>query len=165
MSRTNRRHLNRDLPAFSRWLKAWLSNKASAEGTSIRRLVEERGANRSNLNRWQALTNDMDGPTRESVDREFDLLRIPEGDRVEPYSYLGWAVPTGGERMTSLDAKIKRAEALLRTDLSENQRAEYQRMLDDYKATYELLLDRFFDRVQADLAERNPENSRDPDRE
>lgn len=163
MSKT-RRVPNRDLPAFGVWLRNWLDAEARREGVSIRKLTEMRGSNRANLNRWQNLTNDMAGPTRETVDREFDQLNISDEERVEPYGYLGWKVVSEGERLTSLEAKMARAEALLRLDLSPTQRAEYERMLEDFEVAHEAMLDRFFKRVESDMASRREAPSDEAER-
>lgn len=152
MSKTRRGPQNRNLPAFSAWLKRWLDAEARREGVSLRKLMESRGSNRANLNRWQNLTEDMSGPTRETVDREFDSLGISEEDRAEPYGYLGWTAATVGERMTSLEAKMKRAEAFLRLDITPAQREEYERGLADARAVYEMLLDRVIAQAEANLA-------------
>jgi len=160
MSKTGPGSARRDLPAFSRWLKANLAAKARAEGVSVRKFLEARKVNRANIIRWQVLASDDAGPQRETVDREFDRIGFTEAERVEPYGYLGWNVTPDLEEMSSLDAKIKRAEALLRLSLTEAQRAEYERMLADYKAAFEFQLDRFIDRAEGDMKQAQEERER-----
>lgn len=152
MSKTRRREGRRNLPAFSEWLKRKLDDLARAERTSLRRLIEDSGANRASLYRWQKLTNEMDGPQREQLDRAFDLLGIPDDERIEPYGYLGFTVATAGERVSALEAKMERAEAILRLDLTQAQRTEYERALEDISAAHEAALDRFFKRTEEDFA-------------
>ncbi|MEU6858865.1 hypothetical protein AB0B28_08335 [Glycomyces sp. NPDC046736] len=151
MPRTDNPGPGRDLPAFGRWLRRTVDALARAEGVSHRKFMEDRDVNRANVSRWYKLTNEMAGPTRETVEREFDRLGISDEDRAEPYGHLGWAVSSSGERLSSLEAKRRRAEALLRLNLSPAQRAEYKRMLGDYEAAHEALLDRFFERAEADM--------------
>jgi hypothetical protein len=153
MSKTRAGGPNRDLPAFSRWLKAKLDALARSEGVSLRRLMEDKGSNRANLYRWQKLTEGMDGPQREQVDREFDKLDIPAEERAEPYGYLGWAVasdePTS---ISALEGKIRRARLILKSkSLTDEERAKFKSMLRGYERAYEGMLDELIEEFERDI--------------
>lgn len=153
MSRTRRGGPSRDLPAFSRWLKAKLNALASAEGVSLRGLMEDKGSNRANLYRWQKLTDEMDGPQREQVDREFDKLGIPDEEREEPYGYLGWAVASDeGVTMSALEGKIRRSQMILKSkSLSDEERAKFKSLLRGYERAYEGMLDELIEEFERDI--------------
>lgn len=153
MSKTRKGHPGRDLPAFSRWLKVKLDALAGAEGTSLRKLMEDKKSNRANLYRWQKLTEEMDGPQREQVDREFDKLGISNEERVEPYGYLGWTVVSSeGESMSVLEGKIRRAKLILKSkSLDEAQRAKFESMLRGYERAYEGMLDELIEEFERDI--------------
>lgn len=155
MSKTRRRKYGRNLPEFSKWLKQKLDDLARAEGKSLRRLIEDSGANRANLYRWQKLTNEMDGPLRDLVDRDFDKLGIPEEDRVEPYGYLGWNVRADEEEtITSLEGKLRRVDAILRMKtLTPAQRAKYEAVKESAETSAEALMDRIIDDFERDEAQ------------
>jgi len=144
---------SRDLPAFSRWLKTKLDALARAEGVSLRKLMEDNGSNRANLYRWQKLTEEMDGPQREQVDREFDKLGIPAEEREEPYGYLGWAVALDeGVTMSALEGKIRRAQLILKSkSLSEEERAKFKSLLRGYQRAYEGMLDELIEEFERDI--------------
>jgi len=158
MSKTPRRAARRNLPAFSEWLKRKLDDLAREEKKSLRRLIEDSGANRASLYRWQKLTNDMDGPQREQLDRAFDLLGIPEEDRVVPYGYLGFTVASASERLSQYEAAMERANAILNLNLTPAQRTEYQRALDDITAAHQAAMERFFKRAEEDMAKAREED-------
>jgi len=153
MSRTQGGGPSRDLPAFSRWLKAKLNAMATEERVSLRKLLDDRGSNRANLYRWQALTDEVQGPQREQVDREFDKLGISNEDRAEPYSYLGWIVaPSEGESMSALEGKIRRAKLILKSkSLDDAQRAKFESMLRGYERAYEGMLDELIEEFERDI--------------
>lgn len=156
MSKTRRRKHGRNLPEFSKWLKQKLDDLARAEGKSLRRLIEDSGANRANLYRWQKLTNDMDGPVRDLVDRDFDKLGISEAERAEPYGYLGWSVREEEESFTVLEGKLRRVEAILRMKtLTPEQRAKYESYKESAENAAEALMDRIIADYERDEAHRD----------
>lgn len=154
MSKTRRRKYGRNLPEFSKWLKQKLDDLARAEGKSLRRLIEDSGANRANLYRWMKLTNDMEGPLRDLVDRDFDRLGIPEAERAEPYGYLGWNVGAEEETLTALEGKIQRVNAILRMKtLTPAQRAKYEVIKESAESSAEALMDRIINDFERDEAQ------------
>lgn len=156
MSKTSRPRRKRDLPEFSRWLKQKLDDLARAEGKSLRGLIEDSGANRATLYRWQKLTNDMDGPVRDLVDREFDKLGISESERAEPYGYLGWTFQVEEESFPALEKKLRRVEAILRMKtLTAEQRAKYETFKESAENAAEALMDRIIADYERDEAHRD----------
>ncbi len=153
MSKTRGSGPGRDLPAFSRWLKVKLDALAREEGTSLRKLMEDKGSNRASLYRWQALTDQVQGPQREQVDREFDKLGISNEERAEPYGYLGWIVASDeGADISALDGKIRRARSILRAkSLSDAERAKFESLLRGYERAYEGMLDQLIEEFERDI--------------
>lgn len=146
------------MPEFGTWLKAELNAMARSEGISLRKLLELRGANRANIYRWFKLDNSMEGPARETVDREFDRLGISIEERTEPYGYLGWTTPDSTEALSDLEGKRRRAEAYMRAlerrgALTPELKAKYEAVLRSAERAYDSAMDAAIEEMEADLAD------------
>lgn len=144
-------------------LAAWFTRAVEAKealGWSRTRIAMKAGLNRKDLYRWLDPEEIPKSPRSATIRRICDGLNL---DYSEPARIMGWDLlesgPSGGAP-TALEGKIARARALLRTNLSPAQRAEYEKMLAGYERVYERMLDDFFEQIEADIAQ-----SRESERE
>jgi DNA-binding phage protein len=144
-------------------LSAWFTRAIEAKealGWSRTRIAMKAGLNRKDLYRWLDPEEIPKSPRSATIRRICDGLNL---DYSEPARIMGWDLlesgPSGGAP-TALEGKIARARALLRTNLSPAQRAEYEKMLAGYERVYERMLDDFFEQIEADIAQ-----SRESERE
>lgn len=92
------------------------------------------------------------------------LRRICAGlheDYSVPAKIMGWD-QTEETTPSVLAAQIKRAEAYLRLDLPPAQREEYERVLGDLIAMNEAVLQRYFQRAEAEFSQKREAKESEP---
>lgn len=152
---TRKRDSQAETAQRRRDLAAWFARAVAAKealGWSRTKIAIRAGFNRKDLYRWLNPEEIPTSPRSATIRRICDGLNL---DYSEPARIMGWDVlesgPSGGAP-TALEGKIARARALLRTNLSPAQRAEYEKMLASYERVYERMLDDFFEQIEADLS-------------
>lgn len=125
-----------NLGSFSDWVKRVLRSMKEENGWGITRVAKEAGVSRALLTNWRDGKWSQGKPTRESVERFCDNLRL---SKEEPFGYLGFslspreAAQTAKARdvppETDLDRRIRIIQARLDQDPPTEERRRLERLL------------------------------------
>jgi|GEM_PF-6811958 len=76
-----------DIGAFAKWVERVVEHFRTESGWSVSKIAREAGIGRAMLYRWMSGDNSQGAPTRDTVARFCDNLRVP---RDEPFEIFGW---------------------------------------------------------------------------
>jgi len=124
-----------DLNGYSRWVRRVLKKFKDERGWGITKVAQEGGISRALLTNWRDANWSQGKPTRDSVERFCDNLRLKKD---EPFGHLRLALdaPRTTQKNTDLedpqpeDAGLDHRIRLLELRLSQNPRAEERRELE-----------------------------------